>query len=99
MKIDNAWASSLFFRQQDTIVWSLADQKFAPQSISEDWDFSRQMHSRGCQIAATRKVRLFHDRPEFHNHSVWGEWETDMAYHETEKTVTEYYEKHGKEAA
>jgi predicted O-methyltransferase YrrM len=99
MKIDTPWADSLFFRQQDEIAWSMSDQKFAPQSIGEDWDFSRQLHSRGCRIAATRKVPLFHERDEFHNHSAWGEWTTDEAFHNTERIVAEYHrQEQGKEA-
>jgi hypothetical protein len=87
MKLHEPWAEGLHFRQQDRIAWNTTTKKYAAQSISEDWDFSRQLQTRGARIAATRKVPLQHERPEFHNKSVWGDWQTDEAYAEYEQSV------------
>jgi len=85
MKLDEPWTNGLHFRQQDRIAWCTAEKKYAPQSISEDWDFSRQLASRGCRLAVTRKVSLHHDRPEFHNRGVWGEWTMDESWSNYQK--------------
>jgi len=77
MKMNEPWAQGLHFRQQDRIVWCIKDGDWAPQSISEDWDFSRQMYHRGCRLGATRKVKLFHQNEVYHNHSAWGTQERD----------------------
>jgi hypothetical protein len=50
MRLYEPWVSGLHFRQQDRIAWCLSEKKYAAQSISEDWDFSRQLVSRGCRI-------------------------------------------------
>jgi hypothetical protein len=80
MRFDRPWVEGLFFRQQDRIAWHTPSGKYVAQSISEDWDFSRQLASRGCRLGATRKVIVQHDRPEFHNRAPWGEWTEDRAY-------------------
>lgn len=90
MRLDQPWVEGLCFRQQDMIAWSIIDQKYVAQSISEDWDFTRQLLGRGCRVAATRKVPIIHERPEFHNRAPWGEWKTDEEYFRTEKAITEY---------
>jgi len=90
MRLDRPWVNGLCFRQQDCVAWSVMDKKYVAQSISEDWDFSRQLHSRGCRIAATRKIPITHERPEFHNQSVWGEWTTDEEFARTERAIAEY---------
>ncbi len=89
MRLDQPWVDGLHFRQQDRIAWSLSEQKYAAQSISEDWDFSRQLVGRGCRIAATRRVPIQHERPEFHNKSAWGEWTSDEAYLQNERLAAE----------
>jgi SAM-dependent methyltransferase len=80
MKLDRPFVDGLCFRQQDCISWVPSEGRYVEQSISEDWDFSRQLHTRGAKIAATRAVPVVHERPEFHNRGVWGEWRTDLAY-------------------
>lgn len=90
MRFDEPWVTGLFFRQQDRIAWHLPSKKYVAQSISEDWDFSRQLVSRGCRIGATRKVGIQHDRPEFHNHSPWGEWQTDQAFLDNRREAAEF---------
>ncbi len=74
-KLTEPWAEKVCFRQYDRIIE--VDGQFAPQTMSEDWDFSRQLRGFGCKIMATRKVKLSHERNEFHNRSVWGSWKTD----------------------
>lgn len=75
-RLDRSWCEKVAFRQQDRIV-KLADGTFAPQTKSEDWDFSRQMRLQGCKLFATRKVHLEHERPEWTNTRLWGTWDTD----------------------
>lgn len=77
MRWNVPWIRGLYFRQQDRIAWSLSEQKYGPESASEDWDWCRQLLSRGCRLGATTKVGLHHERPEFHNRSPWGTWKTD----------------------
>lgn len=77
MTLTEPWVRGLHFRQQDRIIWCLATQEWAAQSISEDWDFSRQLFSRGCRLGATRKVALYHQMPDWTNQRAWGEWKQD----------------------
>lgn len=90
MKLDQPWVDGLCFRQQDCIAWSVCDQKYVAQSISEDWDFSRQLVSRGARLAATRKVMLQHERPEFNNTGPWGEWDVDHSFLDNERAIAEF---------
>lgn len=85
MRIDKPWVQGLHFRQQDRIVWCLATKSWAAQSISEDWDFSRQLATRGCRVAATRKVALYHQFPQYNNQTAWGDWEHDQDFLDGEK--------------
>lgn len=80
MRWDRAWKRGLHFRQQDRIVWSISEQKYGKEQASEDWDWSRQLLSRGCRLGATTKVGLYHERPEFHNRGPWGSWKTDEEF-------------------
>lgn len=80
MKLDQPWIQGLAFRQTDRLAYDVVKKRYFPQSISEDWDWSRQMHGRGARIGATRKVGLIHERAEYHNRAPWGAWETDEDY-------------------
>lgn len=80
IKLNEPWVKGLHFRQQDRIVKCLATNTWAAQSISEDWDFSRQLVSRGCRLACTRKVKLYHQWRHCHNQSAWGEWTEDLDF-------------------
>lgn len=82
MRFDEPWVEGLCFRQQDRIVFHTPTNKYAAESISEDWDFSRQLIARGCRVGATRKVPVIHDRPEYHTKHAWGEWKTDLQFFE-----------------
>lgn len=94
VKFDEPWVTGLEFRQQDRIVFSRSAREFAAQSISEDWDFSRQLHSRGCRLGATRKVRCQHERPEFNNKYPWGELSTDNDFLNHQQVLQKYREEH-----
>lgn len=85
MRITDPWVAGLLFRQQDRIVWCLSENGWVAQSISEDWDFSRQMVARGCRIGATRKVKLFHQLPQYHNESAWGTQRADEDFLSAER--------------
>jgi hypothetical protein len=80
MKLTEPWIEGMHFRQEDRMAFNTVTRKYAAQSISEDWLWSRDLHARGCRLAATRKVGLQHERAEFHNRGVWGQWTTDEAY-------------------
>ena len=80
MRWNVPWIKGLYFRQQDRIAWSLSEQRYGSESASEDWDWCRQLLSRGCRLGATTKVGLYHERPEFHNRGPWGTWKTDEEF-------------------
>lgn len=71
--------ASLAFRDYARIV-QLPNGEYVAEDISEDWDWSRQLNAFGLKLAATRKVGLYHERPEFHNREAWGAWATDIGY-------------------
>lgn len=54
---------------------------FVSQVMSEDWNFSKQLSILGCDVRATRKVKLSHigDAPYNNQDLTWGEWEHDEA--------------------
>lgn len=76
-RFDREWNDQVLFRQQDRII-QLDTGEYMPQTKPEDWDFSRQLRALGCKLMATRKVGLYHERPEFTNRRVWGRWKTDL---------------------
>lgn len=87
MRWDRAWKRGLHFRQQDRIMWNLTERKYGAESSSEDWDWSRQLLSRGCRLGATTKVKLIHDDPEYHNRGPWGEWSRDEDFFREEAII------------
>ena len=87
MRWDRPWKTGLYFRQQDRIAWSIAEKKFGAESASEDWDWSRQLLSRGCRLGATTKVKLIHEKPEYHNRGPWGAWERDEDFFREESLI------------
>lgn len=95
MKFNEPWVQGLCFRQTDRVVWCEATQSWAAQSISEDWDFSRQLHSRGCRMGATRKVSLYHQIKQYNNHTVWGEWQVDHDFLKGEEETAKLKAKEG----
>lgn len=68
----------------DRVTWNQHNRKtridrpggsysWVPQAIPEDWDFCRQLHNLGLNVLVTRKVKLYHERPEFTNQGpAWG---------------------------
>lgn len=77
MRLDRAWVRGLHFRQQDRLVFVTTAGKYGAESISEDWDFSRQLLSRGCRLGATRRVKVTHQHPDYVNDEAWGTWARD----------------------
>lgn len=75
-RLDRPWVNNVVFRQQDQI--RLVDGQYEAHQIPEDWDFSRQVSRQGGKLVATRKVRLYHERPEWTNTKPWGQWSTDV---------------------
>jgi predicted O-methyltransferase YrrM len=58
--------------------------QFTNQCMSEDWDFSRQLARLGCDVRATRAVRLTHGGGPFpcpnypdDGGQAWGSWKDD----------------------
>lgn len=93
MPLDEPWTRGLHFRQQDRIVWGRCNQEWIAQSISEDWDFSRQLWSRGVRMGCTRAVELFHQIPQYTNQKAWGTWIQDEDFIKAEAEVTAYHQR------
>lgn len=93
MRWNQPWSRGWYFRQQDRIVWSTSAQKYGKESASEDWDWSRQMISRGCRLGATTKVGLHHQFPQCHNRSAWGTWQNDEDFFREEAVIAAATEK------
>jgi MMP 1-O-methyltransferase len=68
------------FRFNNRIVQDPFTGDYMSEDICEDWDFARQLASFGMKVMATRKVKIIHEQPHWHNHFAWGQWATDMAY-------------------
>lgn len=72
-------------RWPERVVWRFVDdivhhdnQYFEARTMSEDWDWSRQLAEREVKIAATRKVRLTHyGSEEWSNQGAWGTVQED----------------------
>jgi hypothetical protein len=93
MRLDT-WADDIFPRDNPTgaarparlhfndhaRLVQLPNGEYASEDISEDWDWSRQIVALGLRPVATRKVKLYHERPEFHNHAPWGDWKRDEGH-------------------
>lgn len=76
-KFDGAWVEKVHFNIKDAIVRD-ADGTFRPKVMSEDWDFSRQLHRLGLDVRATRKVALRHvGGHAYRNDTPWGTYEVD----------------------
>ncbi len=90
MRFDRPWWQGLKFRQQDDILRHDVTGEYMVSSLSEDWDWTMQLLSRGCRIAATRVVPLYHERHWFHNKSAWGTWKTDELFYENVRKAREY---------
>jgi len=76
-RFDAPWVEKVHFRQQDQVV-KMPDGNMVPRTISEDWDFSRQVRRHGGKLMATRKVKVVHEAAQWHNHYPWGKWEIDQ---------------------
>lgn len=62
------------FSCKDTVEISHLEDKFVARTIPEDWNFSRMVKIfTKKELYATHLVKLFHDRPEWHNHHPWGQ--------------------------
>lgn len=78
-RFDAPWVPKVCFRQQDRIV-ELASGDVAPQTMTEDWDFTRQVRAAGGKVLATRAVGLYHEETRFQNQTPWGMWATDEEF-------------------
>jgi hypothetical protein len=89
-RLGRPWNTQVTFRQQDRIVFNTTTGQYDAQTISEDWDWSRQLHDLGVRMACTRKVGVRHGSDEYHNRSPWGTWEIDEEHRryveQTERT-------------
>lgn len=68
----------------DSVAWNQHNRKvrldrpngqyaWVPQAIPEDWDFCRKLYALGLRVVVTRKVKLYHERPEYTNQGpAWG---------------------------
>jgi predicted O-methyltransferase YrrM len=73
------WCERVCFRFHDRIKRE-QNGVFSAEVIPEDWDFSRQVHSAGRKLYATRAIQLEHGGSRWHNRGVWGAWKTDETY-------------------
>jgi len=71
------WPERVVWRFVDEIVHH-DDQRFEARTMSEDWDWSRQLAALEVKVAATRKVRLTHYGSEgWSNQGAWGDCQKD----------------------
>lgn len=76
------WAEKVAWNQHNRIKHLVSDNNknvWMAEAFPEDWDFCRQLNRLGLKIAVTRRVPLYHERPEFTTRTVWGE-EHDNAW-------------------
>lgn len=83
----------MFFRQEDRIYRRpehLDGPRYGVETKSEDWNFGRDLHSWGCKVYATRKVKLKHyGEYAFSNEGAWGTQHVDREFAErVEKATT-----------
>lgn len=82
------WVTKNCFRNVERLI--RCKDRWKADCMSEDWAFSVDLERWGAKVLATRKVPLYHDRPEFHNKGPWGAWPRDHEYFErTEAAETE----------
>ncbi len=84
-KMKSFWnTKDLIFHQEDS--YRETKNGLEPLTLSEDWGFSRQARTNGARLFATRKVKLYHEHVNYHNHFAWGNTETDPL-HPTTRVV------------
>ena len=91
-RFDAPWVEKVGFRQQDQIFVQ-DNGEFAARTISEDWDFSRQVKAQGGKLMATRKVGLIHESGQWHNRGPWGTWKTDIGCEPKPAEVSDHGER------
>jgi predicted O-methyltransferase YrrM len=78
-RYDPAWVDRTCFRFLNRIV-EAPDGALVSHDQPEDWIFAREFAGWGFRAAATRKVKLEHESPLFHNRSPWGDWPIDVGW-------------------
>jgi hypothetical protein len=75
------WVEKVRFQVTDMIGRDNNTGQFVAISDPEDWDFSRQLHTHGLKLKATRKVQIDH-QGLFHysNDTAWGTWQHDQIF-------------------
>lgn len=61
--------------------------KYLAADIPEDWDFSRMAAKLGRRVLCTRKVKVQHELPAYHNAHPWGNWPTDLHWLEYQQAL------------
>jgi len=76
------WCQPPFhFEIDDRIAFDPVRNRYVPQVRPEDWNASRQFHSLGLRVGATRKVQLIHaGNMNFPNNKPWGDYHFDREY-------------------
>lgn len=73
------WVEHVCFTMKDRIVKDEAG-RFKAQFVPEDWNFSRDCHSRGASLYATKAVTVTHlGRAGYSTRNAWG-YLTDLDY-------------------
>lgn len=74
------WVENVCFTVQDVVAKG-TDGKWRAGVVPEDWNFSRDLHSWGCRVFATRAVKVAHrGTGEWGNQTPWGLWQRDKEY-------------------
>src|SRR2546429_192214 len=73
-RFSESWVEEVCFTVCDAIG-KLADGRFWPRCIPEDWGFSAWCAGRGLKVFASRAVSVIHHgRAGYTNARPWGEW-------------------------
>jgi hypothetical protein len=73
MDLSAPWIEETVFQMKDEVIRD-KDGNFAPQTLSEDWFFSKWARSKGARLFATRAIQL--DHVGVHNFPNVGAWGT-----------------------
>jgi hypothetical protein len=77
MDLSAPWIEETVFQMKDEVIRD-KDGNFAPQTLSEDWFFSKWARSKGARLFATRAIQLDHvGVHSFPNVGAWGTVQTE----------------------
>jgi hypothetical protein len=86
MRFDEAWVEDLCWRFENR-TYKAADGQWMHAELTEDWLCSHDLAKFGKRVVCTRKVKLEHELPQWHNRHVWGTYPIDMAWFEYQRQM------------